>query len=77
VSGSDFDRLARFVAVTDWRSFSRGSTARRGPSAQSYFMRQRSDRVGMRRLNRTTRSVSVTCVALDCSDAIRGHCEDR
>jgi hypothetical protein len=40
-------------------------------------MRQLTERFSMRRLNRSTRSVSMTCIALDCCDAIRGRREDR
>jgi DNA-binding transcriptional LysR family regulator len=53
--------LTAFVAVADQRSF-RAAAARLGvtPSALSHSMRQLEERLGVRLLHRTTRSVSVT-----------------
>jgi DNA-binding transcriptional LysR family regulator len=57
----DLTNLTAFVAVADQRSF-RAAAARLGvtPSALSHSMRQLEARLGVRLLNRTTRSVSVT-----------------
>ena len=57
----DLADLAAFVAVADHRSF-RAAASRLGvtPSALSHSMRQLEERLGMRLLHRTTRSVSVT-----------------
>src|ERR1700687_6230426 len=53
--------LTAFVAVADHLSF-RAAASRLGvtPSALSHSMRQLEERLGVRLLNRTTRSVSVT-----------------
>src|ERR1700687_3917491 len=53
--------LTAFVAVADHLSF-RAAASRLGvtPSALSHSMRQLEERLGVRWLNRTTRSVSVT-----------------
>src|SRR6202012_2571155 len=53
--------LTAFVAVADQRSF-RAAAARLGvtPSALSHSMRQLEERLGVRLLHRTTRSVSLT-----------------
>jgi DNA-binding transcriptional LysR family regulator len=53
--------LTAFVAVADRLSF-RAAASQLGvtPSALSHLMRQLEDRLGVRLLNRTTRSVSVT-----------------
>ena len=53
--------LTAFVAIADARSF-RAAASRLGvtPSALSHAMRQLEERLGMRLLHRTTRSVSVT-----------------
>jgi DNA-binding transcriptional LysR family regulator len=57
----DLAELTAFVAVADQLSF-RAAASRLGvtPSALSHSMRQLEERLGMRLLNRTTRSVSVT-----------------
>jgi DNA-binding transcriptional LysR family regulator len=57
----DLADLNAFVAVADHSSF-RAAASRLGvtPSALSHSMRQLEERLGMRLLNRTTRSVSVT-----------------
>ena len=58
---SDLANLTAFVAVADQRSF-RAAATRLGvtPSALSHSMRQLEERLGVRLLNRTTRSVSAT-----------------
>jgi DNA-binding transcriptional LysR family regulator len=57
----DFDDLAAFVIVAEERSFTRAS-ARLGISSSglSHMMRQLEERLGMRLLARTTRSVATT-----------------
>jgi DNA-binding transcriptional LysR family regulator len=57
----DLGDLTAFVAVADNLSF-RAAAARLGvtPSALSHTMRQLEERLGVRLLNRTTRSVSLT-----------------
>lgn len=58
---ADLTDLTAFVAIADARSF-RAAASRLGvtPSALSHAMRQLEERLGMRLLHRTTRSVSVT-----------------
>jgi DNA-binding transcriptional LysR family regulator len=57
----DLASLTAFVAVADQRSF-RAAASRLGvtPSALSHSMRQLEERLGVRLLHRTTRSVSAT-----------------
>jgi DNA-binding transcriptional LysR family regulator len=57
----DLADLTAFVAVADERSF-RAAAARVGvtPSALSHAMRQLEERLGIRLLHRTTRSVALT-----------------
>jgi DNA-binding transcriptional LysR family regulator len=57
----DLADLTAFVAVADHLSF-RAAASRLGvtPSALSHSMRDLEQRLGLRLLNRTTRSVSVT-----------------
>ena len=58
---SDFGALRAFVAVAEALSFSRAADALGvSPSALSQTLRGLEDRVGVRLLNRTTRSVSLT-----------------
>src|SRR5271156_2045430 len=58
---ADLANLTAFVAVADQRSF-RAAASRLGvtPSALSHSMRQLEERLGVRLLHRTTRSVSLT-----------------
>jgi DNA-binding transcriptional LysR family regulator len=57
----DLANLSAFVAVADQRSFrAAASRLEVTPSALSHSMRQLEGRLGVRLLNRTTRSVSVT-----------------
>jgi DNA-binding transcriptional LysR family regulator len=62
---ADLADLAAFVAVADNLSF-RAAAARLGvtPSALSHTMRHFEERIGVRLLNRTTRSVSLTDAGL-------------
>src|SRR3981189_2510532 len=68
----DLADLTAFVAVADQLSF-RAAASRLGvtPSALSHSMRQRGARLGMRLLNRTTRSVSVTDAGLRLLERLR------
>src|SRR5258708_15951673 len=58
---TDLANLTAFIAVADHLSF-RAAASRLGvtPSALSHAMRQLEERLGVRLLNRTTRSVSMT-----------------
>ena len=69
---SDLNDLAAFVAIADSLSF-RAAAARLGvtPSALSHTMRQLEGRLGVRLLNRTTRSVSVTDAGLRLLEELR------
>lgn len=61
LSGSDYNQLRAFVAVGELLSFSRAAEALGvSPSALSQMVRGFEDRVGVRLLNRTTRSVALT-----------------
>src|SRR5258708_11586048 len=68
----DLADLPAFVAVADQLSFRRAAS-RLGvtPSALSHSMRQLEERLGMRLLNRTTRSVSVTDAGLRLLERLR------
>ena len=68
----DLADLTAFVAVADHLSF-RAAASRHGvtPSALSHSMRQLEERLGMRLLNRTTRSVSVTDAGLRLLERLR------
>jgi DNA-binding transcriptional LysR family regulator len=69
---SDLASLMAFVAVADQRSF-RAAAARLGvtPSALSHSMRQLEERLGVRLLNRTARSVSVTDAGMHLLERLR------
>jgi DNA-binding transcriptional LysR family regulator len=69
---SDLGDLTAFVAVADHLSF-RAAASRLGvtPSALSHTMRQLEDRLGVRLLNRTTRSVSLTDAGSRLLDRLR------
>ncbi|WP_213980870.1 LysR family transcriptional regulator [Sphingomonas sp. dw_22] len=61
LAGSDYNQLRAFVAVGEMLSFSRAAEALGvSPSALSQMVRGFEERVGVRLLNRTTRSVSLT-----------------
>lgn len=61
LSGSDYSQLRAFVAVGESLSFSRAAEALGvSPSALSQMVRGFEERVGVRLLNRTTRSVALT-----------------
>lgn len=65
ISRSNLSDLAAFVAVAEQLSF-RAAAVRLGvtPSALSHAMRQLEERLGLRLLHRTTRSVSLTDAGL-------------
>jgi DNA-binding transcriptional LysR family regulator len=69
---ADLANLTAFVAVADQRSF-RGAASRLGitPSALSHSMRLLEERLGVRLLHRTTRSVSVTDAGLRLLERLR------
>src|SRR3981189_1785038 len=64
--------LTAFVAVADRLNF-RAAASQLGvtPSALSHSMRQLEERLGVRLLNRTTRSVSVTDAGVRLLDQLR------
>src|ERR1700752_4380494 len=69
---SDLADLNAFVAVADHRSFrAAASRLEVTPSALSHSMRQLEGRLGLRLLNRTTRSVSVTDAGLRLLERLR------
>ena len=69
---ADLADLTAFVAVADNLSF-RAAASRLGvtPSALSHTMRQLEERLAVRLLNRTTRSVSLTDAGLRLLDRLR------
>jgi DNA-binding transcriptional LysR family regulator len=69
---SDLADLTAFVTIADKLSF-RAAAGRLGvtPSALSHTMRQLEERVGVRLLNRTTRSVSLTDAGLRLLERLR------
>ena len=73
---ADLADLAAFVAVADNLSF-RAAASRIGvtPSALSHTMRQLEERLAVRLLNRTTRSVSLTDAGLRLLDRLRPSIE--
>src|SRR5271168_4094763 len=68
----DLAHLTAFIAVADQRSF-RAAASRLGvtPSALSHTMRQLEERLGVRLLHRTTRSVSPTDAGLRLLERLR------
>jgi DNA-binding transcriptional LysR family regulator len=59
--GSEFGELTAFVAVAEQRSFTKAATAVGvSPSTMSQTIRALEERLGVRLLNRTTRSVALT-----------------
>jgi DNA-binding transcriptional LysR family regulator len=68
----DLANLTAFVAVADQRSF-RAAAAQLGvtPSALSHSMRQLEERLGVRLLHRTTRSVSATDAGMRLLEQLR------
>jgi len=69
--GSHFKELTAFVTIAQERSFRRAAV-RLGvsPSALSHTMRELEERLGVRLLNRTTRSVSTTEAGLALLDRL-------
>jgi DNA-binding transcriptional LysR family regulator len=69
---NDFADLTAFIAIADQLSF-RAAALRLGvtPSALSHSMRQLEERLGVRLLHRTTRSVSVTDAGLRLLERLR------
>jgi DNA-binding transcriptional LysR family regulator len=70
--GADISALTAFVTVAEHRSF-RGAATRLGvtPSALSHTIRQLEERFGVRLLNRTTRSMSLTDAGARLVERIR------
>src|SRR5260370_4810039 len=69
---SDLADLNGFVAVADHRSFrAAASRLEVTPSALSHSMRQLEERLGVRLLHRTTRSVSATDAGLRLLEQLR------
>jgi DNA-binding transcriptional LysR family regulator len=68
----DLANLTAFIAVADQRSF-RAAASRLGvtPSALSHSMRQLEERLGVRLLHRSTRSVSATDAGLRLLEQLR------
>ena len=61
LSGADYNQLRAFVAVGECLSFSRAAEQLAvSPSALSQMLRGFEERIGVRLLNRTTRSVALT-----------------
>jgi len=72
LSGSDYNQLRAFVAVGEQLSFSRAAEALGvSPSALSQMVRGFEERVGVRLLNRTTRSVALTEAGLNLFQRVR------
>jgi DNA-binding transcriptional LysR family regulator len=72
VDRGDLAHLTAFVTVADQRSFrAAASRLRVTPSALSHSMRQLEERLGVRLLHRTTRSVSVTDAGQRLLDRLR------
>src|ERR1700688_3125393 len=68
----DLANLIAFIAVADQRSFrAAASRLEVTPSALSHSMRQLEERLGVRLLHRTTRSVSVTDAGLRLLEQLR------
>jgi DNA-binding transcriptional LysR family regulator len=74
---ADLADLAAFVGVADTLSF-RAAAARLGvtPSALSHTMRHLEERLGIRLLHRTTRSVALTDAGLRLFDRLRPALEE-
>ena len=69
--GAEFSELAAFVAVAEERSFRRAAVRLAlSPSALSHTIRALEDRLGVRLLNRTTRSVATTEAGRDLLDRL-------
>jgi DNA-binding transcriptional LysR family regulator len=72
LAGSDYNQLRAFVAVGELLSFSRAAEMLGvSPSSLSQMVRGFEARVGVRLLNRTTRSVALTEVGLNLLQRVR------
>lgn len=72
LTGSDFNQLRAFIAVGELSSFSRAAEILGvSPSALSQMVRGFEERVGVRLLNRTTRSVALTDAGEDLFRRVR------
>ena len=72
ISSGEFAQLRAFVAVAEALSFTRGADLLAiSPSALSQMVRGLEERVGLRLLNRTTRSVSLTAAGTTLLDRVR------
>ena len=68
--GSEYAELKAFVAIVDRASFARAADhLGLSASALSQTIRQLEARLGVRLLNRTTRSVAPTTAGHDCTSA--------
>ena len=77
LSGGDYNQLRAFVAVGELLSFSRAAEALGvSPSALSQMVRGFEERVGVRLLNRTTRSVALTDAGENLFDACGRRCRN-
>jgi len=72
LTGPDFARLRAFIAITEAGNFSRAAaTLGLSPSALSQTIRDLEAQLGLRLLNRTTRSMSLTDAGTRLLDRIR------
>ena len=72
ICAAEFAQLRTFVAVAEALSFTRAADLLAvSPSALSQMVRGFEERVGVRLLNRTTRSVSLTAAGLTLLERVR------
>src|ERR1700679_2176557 len=75
LSGADYNQLRAFVAVGECLSFSRAAEQLGvSPSALSQMLRGFEERIGVRLLNRTTRSVALTDAGENLLRRVRPRC---
>ena len=78
LSGADYTQLRAFVAVGELLSFTRAAESLGvSPSALSQTMRGFEERIGVRLLNRTTRSVALTDAGENLFKRVRPRSEER